>query len=98
MNCRAVEVSILPNDPVQPILSEHYVEARLHTDGKTNIERILQLQDELARSPANPIYVIVDPSNERELGRVEGAPLLDSKKREFLEFLEQPLRVAQLDR
>ena len=49
-------------------LREHFIEARLHTDGDHNIERILALQKELARSVATPLYLIQDPRSKRLLG------------------------------
>ena len=95
-----MEVSILPNEnyPISAILAKDFVEARLHTDGKTNTERILELQENLARSVANPIYVIVDPRTEREVGRYEGAALKEPRIGEFVDFLLGSTDVAALDR
>lgn len=79
-----MEEKVFPQPAVAGELAR-YVEARLHTDGQRNIERIEELQAALARSVANPIYVIVDPRDERELGRFEGGTL--GNPQEFVEFL-----------
>lgn len=94
-----MELQIFPNEkyPIGAILAKGFVEARLHTDGKTNIERILGLQETLARSVANPIYVVVDPETEVELGRHEGAAVSGSQIDGFVEFLEGSTDVAVLD-
>ncbi len=70
------------------VLDDSYVEARLHTDGKKNLDRILQLQEELTGSVANPIYIVQDPASGEVLGRFDGATFDDG---EFREFLEQAL-------
>ncbi len=84
-----MEVSIFPKPelPIAGLLSRNFVEARLHSDGETNIERIKELQETLARSVANPIYVVVEPETERELARHEGAALNDAQVEAFAEFL-----------
>lgn len=85
-----MENNVFPRPAVAGLLSAEFVEARLHTDGSTNIERILELQESLARSVANPIYVVVDPQNERELRRHEGGALTDAQTEAFVEFLRGP--------
>jgi len=94
-----MEVFIFPRPdlPIEPLLSEGFVEARLHTDGKTNIERILELQENLAGSVANPIYVVLDPATEQELARYEGAALTDSQIESFAAFLRGTTQVAMRD-
>jgi hypothetical protein len=85
-----MEEKVFPQPAVAGELAR-FVEARLHTDGQVNIERIKALQAEIARSPANPIYVIVDPRGPgapgigRELGRFEGGTLGDPQA--FVDFL-----------
>ncbi len=63
---------MFPNPAVAGILNQHYVEARLHTDGDTNLDYILALQEELIGSVANPIYVLIDPANGTKLARLQG--------------------------
>jgi len=58
------------------------IEARLHYDGKRGAE-VRQRQDEMTRSSANPIYLIVDPRTGEILRRVDGK----TSEEEFLEFL-----------
>ena len=86
-----MEDNVFPEPAVAGILETNYIEARLHTDGQTNIERILELQKTLARSVANPIYVIVDPATGEERGRYEGAALTGGQLDRFIAFLEKPL-------
>ena len=72
---------------VAGLLSEGYVEARLHTDGKEGdpaYDRSRELQDELAGSKANPIYLIVDPASGETLDRFEGADLTGTRFEAFL--------------
>ena len=72
---------------------EKFVEARLHTDGKTNIEEIKRLQEELTGSAANPYYVTQDPETDRILGRFEGATLADDTP--FINFLKNSVSAAR---
>ena len=74
------------------ILSEKFVEARLHTDGRAHIERIRALQAELTGSVATPIYVVQDPQTLAVLGVFEGATFDEG---EFARFLEQALAPAR---
>ena len=74
---------------VAGLLSDNYVEARLHADGEVNIERIRELQLELAQSVATPIYVVVDPKTGEKRALLEGATLTDTSK--FTAFLESAL-------
>ena len=83
-----MEENFFPSPAVAGILTENFIEARLHTDGETNAERILELQESLARSVANPIYVIVDPKSEKELARYEGAAQTESQRANFIAFLQ----------
>jgi len=72
---------------VAGILSEGYVEARLHTDGAEGnpaYDRSRELQAELAGSKANPIYLIVDPQTGATLDRFEGADLTGTRFEAFL--------------
>lgn len=87
-----MEENVFPEPAVAGHL-KNYVEARLHTDGRKNIERILQLQEDLARTAANPVYVLVDPADEREIARFEGATF---DQDEFIDFLVVGERELQL--
>jgi hypothetical protein len=81
-----MEEKVFPLPAVAEVL-KNMVEARLHTDGSRNIERIHQLQRDLTGSIANPYYVIVDPTNERKLRESAGA----SSPGNFANFLRGPL-------
>ena len=89
-----MEDNVFPRPAVAGILADHYIEARLHTDGDTNKERIKELQTSLARSVANPIYVLLDPETEAELSRHEGAALTAGQVEDFITFLRQPAAVG----
>lgn len=66
-----MEQKVFRSPAVAGPLQQHFVEARLHTDEPPPDPRTAELQRELARSVANPIFVVVDPRDERELGRWE---------------------------
>jgi hypothetical protein len=67
-----MENHVFPNPAVAGILNRSYVEARLHTDGETNVEYILALQKDLIGSVSNPIYVLIDPTRHTKLARLSG--------------------------
>lgn len=75
---------MFPSPAVAGVLSKNYVEARLHTDGKKNIERILELQRELTGSIATPIYVLIDPETEDKKGSFLGSTFDEDAFAEFL--------------
>jgi hypothetical protein len=77
---------------VAGVLEKSYVEARLHTDGTANIDRILDLQSELTQSVATPYYVILDPDTGETRAKLEGA-----QADRFLGFLESGLEAAEGD-
>ena len=93
-----MERKVFPKPAVAGVLTENYGEARLHTDGTTNLERILELQEKLAESVANPIYVTLDPKTETRLGRHEGATLGEGGELEFIRFLEEGVEKARSER
>ena len=98
MNCRVNEEKVFPSDKVSGFLEQHFIEARLHTDGETNIERILQLQQELAKSVATPYYLIQDPKSERLLGKPIGGVTTEGAFRALLqEAVDAKERVGRLD-
>lgn len=57
-----MEQYVFPSPAVAGVLEQGFVEARLHTDGEENIDRILALQAELTGSVATPYYLVVDPT------------------------------------
>ncbi|MCC7010945.1 MAG: thioredoxin family protein [Planctomycetes bacterium] len=94
-NCRSMEGTVLGKDPAQSVLREHYVEARLHNDGKKDpelTERILELQEKLTHNSATPHYLVIDPQTERIIAEFPGAdlpPVGDGSN--FLQFLRGAL-------
>ena len=92
------EEKVFPSPKIAELLEERFIEARLHTDGEKNNERILELQQELAKNIATPYYLIQDPKSKRLLGEPLGSvTTVDT----FLEFLERAVdakeRVGRLD-
>lgn len=84
-----MENNLFPSPAVAGVLSKSYVEARLHTDGSENIERIHQLQRELTGSVATPIYVLQDPRTGEARGKFLGST---RSAEEFADFLRGGLR------
>lgn len=89
-----MEDNVLPSAAVAEVLNEHYVEARLFTDieDHPNHARILELQDELARTVANPTYVLVDPGSGAKLATFQGQALKISN---FVDFLKAGVKRAE---
>ncbi|MEW6071639.1 MAG: hypothetical protein AB1726_03455 [Planctomycetota bacterium] len=83
-----MEENIFPKPAVAGLLETRYVEARLHDDGVTNIDRILQLKKDLTGTLARPVYLVLDPATERTLAKREGGTFSD---REFAAFLAGPV-------
>lgn len=86
-----MEDNVLPSPAVAEVLNARYVEARLFTDTEENIERILELQDRLAGTVANPVFVLVEPETERKLYQLQGK----RSGRTFARFLEAGLTRAE---
>ena len=86
-----MEEKVFPRPAVAAEL-EHWVEARLHTDGTVNIDEIKRRQRELTGSVAIPNYVTVEPETERKLGRFEGATPIGHER--FVKFLRESRRLA----
>lgn len=78
-----MEEKIFPMPAVAGKLKQYFIEARLHCDGGPKEDENKRLEQELARSSANPYYVIVDPKTGKGLRKKAG--LLTSKK--FIELL-----------
>jgi hypothetical protein len=78
-----MEESVFPAPAVARVLEQGFVEARLHADGRKNIDRILELQEQLTATVAIPHYVIIDPETGEKLRALGRVALAD----EFLEFL-----------
>lgn len=85
MNCRVLEKQEFPKPAVAGILTKHYLEARLHTDGPDTPERARarEVQAAHASSIANPWLVILDPTTETVLA--ESGFLRDDELVAFLE-------------
>jgi hypothetical protein len=61
-----------------------FVEARLHTDGQRNIERILALRERLIGHAATPMYTVIDPKTGAQRATFEGPTFDDGVYIEFL--------------
>jgi hypothetical protein len=82
-----METTVFPLPAVAGELREKFIEARLHYDKGPRQEENVELQLELGKSRANPIYVIYDP--------VTGQPLRKKAGRlspeDFLQLLRGPI-------
>jgi hypothetical protein len=83
-----MEENVFPSGAVAPILEKNFVEARLHTDGTTNVDEIKRLQEELTKSVANPYYVLQEPDGSPDLGKLSGL----TTEEKFKELLNGALR------
>lgn len=94
MNCRLNEEKVFPS--LFDELERGFVEARLHTDGDRG-EELSEFQEKLTRSIATPLYLVLDPSNERVLaGPLDG--LLSVRGfREFLAGAERAAKSARVE-
>ena len=72
-----MENGVFLRPKIAELLTNDYVEARLHADGDAHIERIQELQNKLVGNPALPQYVLIDPNGERVLGKFAGATFED---------------------
>jgi len=90
-----MEQGVFLKPPVGPILKQHFVEARLHTDGDAHIDRILDLQAEYVGDIGLPSYLSGDPEPLRKPGRFSGIARNDGEVREFVDFLNQGLRAVR---
>ena len=84
-----MEYGVFLREPVKPVLSEFFVEARLHTDGDVNALQISDLQTEYVGSESLPNYVVIDPKTLKAYGRYEGVALSGTEEKEFADFLKK---------
>lgn len=82
-----MEEKVFPLPAVAEALRNGFIEARLHTDGGPAMDRNKELQKEMTRSVANPIYVIVDPKTGQPLRKKAGL----IREADFLLFLRGPI-------
>ncbi|MCB9919278.1 MAG: hypothetical protein H6832_12825 [Planctomycetes bacterium] len=83
-----METSVFIRPEVSGLLAKT-IEARLHADvpGLPTYERILEVQDKFAGVKTAPVYMILDPSTEQVLGRLDGATTVDA----FRTWLEESI-------
>lgn len=83
-----MEYGVFLTPQVAPIMEKNLVEARLHTDGTKNLDRILELQEQFVGHRGLPVYIVLDPATGTvggKLERIEGNPA------EFAVFLKDAL-------
>ncbi|PIE24755.1 MAG: hypothetical protein CSA62_02670 [Planctomycetota bacterium] len=69
-----IEKSFFLELAVAKKMEAKFVEARLHIDSPDkNKEQILKLWKTLGKIASTPIYLVLDPKTEKELGRVNGS-------------------------
>ena len=88
-----MEEKVFPDPAVAAVLSEKFIEARIHTDHDEKGEENRARQLEMTGSVAQPIYLILDPATEEQHGRQNGAILGDNGP--FVEFLEKGWAAAR---
>ena len=81
-----MEEKVFPDPAVAAVLSEKFIEARLHTDHDKKGEENRARQLEMTNSVAQPIYLLLDPESGEMHGRFDGATLGDNQP--FIDFLE----------
>jgi len=93
------EEKVFPSAKVSGFLNERFIEARLHFDGATNTDRILELQQDLAHSVATPLYMVLDPKTKRVLGGplTPGVTTVDAFHEFLNDAVEAKERVGRLD-
>lgn len=90
-----MELGKFREDPIAGVLEQNYVEARLHTDGQVNIDRIRELQERYVGDPGLPNYVVVDPETLESVDKYEGICLTEAETQAFVAFLEKGARAAR---
>jgi len=85
-----MEVKRFPLPEVSAELSK-MIEARLHNDDRDVGARVKELQRRLTGSVATPIYLVLDPEDEHQLGRQDGP----SSASTFARFLRDSARRAE---
>lgn len=89
-----MEGKVFPSPRIAKLLESRFLEARLHVDGDDEAvnDKIVALQNELARTVSQPTYVIQDPATKRVLV----APISGNKKlATFQEYLESALEAKE---
>ena len=81
-----MEEGVFHHPAVAGILEERFVEARIHTDSLEHPENA-DLQLEMTKSIAQPIYLVVDPKDGTQHARRDGATLNGDQP--FIDFLNQ---------
>ncbi len=83
-----MEETVFPRPAVRRILTEKYVEARLHSDHAEKGEEWQALERRYVGYVANPYFVVFDPETRQPLRR-RGFPMDDKKRDEIMvHFLE----------
>ena len=89
-----MEGKVFPSPKVSKLLETRFIEARLHVDGDDDAlnDRIVTLQNELARTVSQPTYVVQDPVTKRVLVAPRaGATTVNT----FHEYLEAALEAKE---
>ncbi|MEQ1892551.1 MAG: hypothetical protein ABL998_08430 [Planctomycetota bacterium] len=94
-----MEGKVFPSPRIAKLLESRFLEARLHVDGDDEAvnDRIVALQNELARTVSQPTYVIQDPATKRVLVPPKAGSTTSSTFQEYLESaLEAKEQVGRL--
>jgi thiol:disulfide interchange protein len=97
-NCRWMEKNVFPVREVRTEL-EKFVRVQLYTDGQgEEYDKNREFQESRFNTVALPLYVMLDPTTERETGRFEGLTRNPAEFAEFLKTGQSTSVAANLDR
>lgn len=73
-----MEQTVFTRPEVSGLLAKT-IEARLHTDKTSlpNFDRIVEIQQKYAKVATAPVYIILDPTTDKILGRQDGASSIE---------------------
>jgi hypothetical protein len=92
-----MEEKIFPSPAVAELMQKLVVESRHHTDSQNTLtdEQFAankRIQAEVAKSIANPAFVVVDPKSGKEVGRHDLGQVWTEWQNEWVAFLQRVQR------
>ena len=87
-----MEEQVFPSPAVAELLTDGYVEARIHTDHQEKGDAQRKLQQDMVGFVAAPYYVIIDPKTGQKLGEHKLSGVSDGWDKirdKFAAFLRQ---------
>ena len=87
VNCRYMEQNILNKESVENLL-QNFILVRLYTDGGKDADRNQVYQENIFKTVARPLYVIID-KNQKEYSRFLG---MTREQNDYIQFLKNGLK------